>query len=43
MPPVPLPAWHLTTLVTGLGALLTGAGAALVATANALGTDTRRP
>ncbi|MGW3658262.1 hypothetical protein ACWD6R_22375 [Streptomyces sp. NPDC005151] len=36
-------AWHLTTLVTGLGALLTGAGAALVATANALGADTRRP
>lgn len=32
-------AWHLTTLVTGLGALLTGTGAALVATANALGAD----
>lgn len=29
-------AWHLTTLVTGLGALLTGLGAALVATADAL-------
>lgn len=36
-------AWHLTTLVTGLGALLTGAGAALVATANALGADRRHP
>ncbi|MEU3197810.1 hypothetical protein [Streptomyces sp. NPDC006996] len=35
-------AWHLTTLVAGLGALLTGAGAALVATANALGEDRRR-
>ncbi|MFP8883878.1 hypothetical protein [Streptomyces mangrovi] len=29
-------AWHLTTLVTGLGAALTGLGAALVATAAAL-------
>ncbi|RFU42412.1 hypothetical protein DZF91_06680 [Actinomadura logoneensis] len=29
-------AWHLTTLVTGLGAALTGLGAALVATADAL-------
>ncbi|MCT7352016.1 hypothetical protein N4P33_07485 [Streptomyces sp. 15-116A] len=29
-------AWHLTTLVTGLGAALTGVGAALVATADAL-------
>ncbi|WP_330340263.1 hypothetical protein [Streptomyces sp. NBC_00557] len=32
-------AWHLTTLVTGLGALLTGLGTALVATADALGVD----
>lgn len=31
-------AWHLTTLVTGLGAALTGLGAALVATADALAT-----
>ncbi|WP_460071613.1 hypothetical protein [Streptomyces sp. YKOK-I1] len=29
-------AWHLTTLVTGLGAALTGLGVALVATANTL-------
>ena len=29
-------AWHLTTLVTGLGAALTGIGAALLATAVAL-------
>ncbi|GGW50275.1 MULTISPECIES: hypothetical protein [Streptomyces] len=29
-------AWHLTTLVTGLGAVLTGLGVALVATADAL-------
>ncbi|MDX3451714.1 hypothetical protein PV396_07070 [Streptomyces sp. ME02-8801-2C] len=29
-------AWHLTTLVTGLGVALTGLGAALVATADAL-------
>ncbi|WP_217145809.1 hypothetical protein [Streptomyces sp. AC627_RSS907] len=29
-------AWHLTTLVTGLGAALTGVGAAMMATANAL-------
>jgi hypothetical protein len=29
-------AWHLTTLVTGLGVALTGLGAALVATATAL-------
>ncbi|WP_149182812.1 hypothetical protein [Streptomyces sp. TRM49041] len=29
-------AWHLTTLVMGLGTALTGLGAALVATANAL-------
>ncbi|MEV0170559.1 hypothetical protein AB0I00_05455 [Streptomyces sp. NPDC050803] len=29
-------AWHLTTLVAGLGALLTGTGAALVATADVL-------
>ncbi|MFF9773940.1 hypothetical protein ACF1HJ_09740 [Streptomyces sp. NPDC013978] len=29
-------AWHLTTLVTGLGAALTGLGAAMVATADAL-------
>jgi hypothetical protein len=36
-------AWHLTTLVTGLGGALTGLGAALVATANALGADPRRP
>lgn len=36
-------AWHLTTLVTGLGGALTGLGAALVATANALGADSRRP
>ncbi|MGW2745556.1 hypothetical protein [Streptomyces sp. NPDC001450] len=36
-------AWHLTTLVTGLGGALTGLGAALVATANALGTNPRRP
>lgn len=35
-------AWHLTTLVTGLGALLTGTGAALVATAHALGADRRQ-
>lgn len=35
-------AWHLTTLVTGLGGVLTGLGAALVATANALGTNPRR-
>ncbi|GAA3791287.1 hypothetical protein ACFS5L_06380 [Streptomyces phyllanthi] len=34
-------AWHLTTLVMGLGALLTGAGAALMATARTLGADTR--
>ncbi|MFI2433548.1 hypothetical protein [Streptomyces sp. NPDC018693] len=34
-------AWHLTTLVTGLGALLTGVGAALVVTADALGADPR--
>ncbi|MFJ9907672.1 hypothetical protein ACIRVK_33120 [Streptomyces sp. NPDC101152] len=34
-------AWHLTTLVTGLGGALTGLGAALVATANALGTNPR--
>lgn len=33
-------AWHLTTLVTGLGGALTGLGAALVATAGALGRDT---
>ncbi|GLW48840.1 hypothetical protein Stsp02_45020 [Streptomyces sp. NBRC 14336] len=33
-------AWHLTTLVTGLGAALTGLGAALLATADAL---TERP
>jgi hypothetical protein len=32
-------AWHITTLVTGLGALLTGAGAALVATASTLAAD----
>ncbi|MFF0204880.1 hypothetical protein [Streptomyces sp. NPDC005017] len=31
-------AWHLTTLVTALGAALTGLGAALVATADALTT-----
>lgn len=36
-------AWHLTTLVTGLGGALTGLGAALVATANAVGSDPRRP
>lgn len=36
-------AWHLTTLVTGLGGALIGVGAALVATANALGTNPRRP
>ncbi|MHC3467611.1 hypothetical protein ACYF6T_02745 [Streptomyces sp. 7R007] len=36
-------AWHLTTLVTGLGAALTGLGAALVATADTLRTDRRRP
>ncbi|MFF6783751.1 hypothetical protein [Streptomyces sp. NPDC012510] len=36
-------AWHLTTLVMGLGTLLTGAGAALLATAKTLGADTRRP
>ncbi|QOV33485.1 hypothetical protein IM697_25100 [Streptomyces ferrugineus] len=36
-------AWHLTTLVTGLGAALTGVGAALVATADALRADRRRP
>ncbi|MFI1162812.1 hypothetical protein ACH4UM_04165 [Streptomyces sp. NPDC020801] len=35
-------AWHLTTLVTGLGGLLTGLGAALVATADALAKDTCR-
>ena len=29
-------AWHLTTLVTGLGAALTGVGVALVATADAV-------
>lgn len=29
-------AWHLTTLVTGLGAALTGLGIAMVATADAL-------
>ncbi|MGP4050628.1 hypothetical protein [Streptomyces sp. 2A115] len=29
-------AWHLTTLVTGLGAALTGLGVAMVATADAL-------
>ncbi|MET9390259.1 hypothetical protein ABZY20_07565 [Streptomyces sp. NPDC006624] len=29
-------AWHLTTLVTGLGAALTGLGVALLATADAL-------
>ncbi|MFD6229676.1 hypothetical protein ACFWFZ_22805 [Streptomyces sp. NPDC060232] len=29
-------AWHLTTLVTGMGAALTGLGAALVVTADAL-------
>ncbi|MFF6996311.1 hypothetical protein ACFY93_15370 [Streptomyces sp. NPDC008313] len=29
-------AWHLTTLVIGLGSLLTGVGAALMATAEAL-------
>ncbi|MEU5095582.1 hypothetical protein [Streptomyces sp. NPDC020996] len=32
-------AWHLTTLVTGLGALLTGLGAALFATSRALTPD----
>lgn len=36
-------AWHLTTLVMGLGGALIGIGAALVATANALGTNPRRP
>ncbi|MGW1160322.1 hypothetical protein ACWD48_19305 [Streptomyces sp. NPDC002519] len=35
-------AWHLTTLVTGLGGALTGLGAALVATAGAVGADPRR-
>ncbi|MER5449171.1 hypothetical protein ABT052_15065 [Streptomyces sp. NPDC002766] len=34
-------AWHLTTLVMGLGALLTGTGAALVTTATALRTQRR--
>ncbi|MCL6672879.1 hypothetical protein [Streptomyces panaciradicis] len=36
-------AWHLTTLVMGLGALLTGTGAALVATATGLEAQLRRP
>ncbi len=36
-------AWHLTTLVMGLGGVLTGLGAALVATADALGADPHRP
>ncbi|MFE1311906.1 hypothetical protein [Streptomyces sp. NPDC058755] len=36
-------AWHLTTLVTGLGGALTGLGAALVATANTLGAKPPRP
>ncbi|WP_432136519.1 MULTISPECIES: hypothetical protein [unclassified Streptomyces] len=36
-------AWHLTTLVTGLGTLLTGVGAALLVTADALGAGPRRP
>ncbi|MFI9749502.1 hypothetical protein [Streptomyces collinus] len=36
-------AWHLTTLVMGLGTLLTGAGAALMATAKTLSAETRRP
>lgn len=31
-------AWHITTLVTGLGVALTGLGAALVATANTVAT-----
>ncbi|MFF4792475.1 DUF2249 domain-containing protein [Streptomyces sp. NPDC001276] len=35
-------AWHLTTLVMGLGGMLTGIGAALVATADALGADPHR-
>ncbi|MFI2645250.1 hypothetical protein [Streptomyces sp. NPDC018610] len=35
-------AWHLTTLVTGLGALLTGVGATLLATVGPPGADTRR-
>lgn len=36
-------AWHLTTLVTGLGTLLTGLGAALVATSWDVVPDARRP
>ncbi|MFR0354258.1 hypothetical protein [Streptomyces sediminimaris] len=39
-------AWQLTTLVTGLGAVLTGLGAVLVATADAVrteGVEGRRP
>ncbi|MGC0336717.1 hypothetical protein [Streptomyces sp. SLBN-8D4] len=36
-------AWHLTTLVTGLGAALTGLGAALVATADALTSRSSNP
>ncbi|MDT0466438.1 hypothetical protein [Streptomyces gibsoniae] len=35
-------AWHLTTLVTGLGGALTGLGAALVATASVVGAKPRR-
>ncbi|MEU9670547.1 hypothetical protein AB0E25_34255 [Streptomyces bobili] len=35
-------AWHLTTLVTGLGVALTGLGVALVATADALATRSPR-
>ncbi|WP_405638897.1 hypothetical protein [Streptomyces sp. NBC_00019] len=36
-------AWHLTTLVTGLGAALTGVGVALVATADALAPRSSNP
>ncbi|MEU5609180.1 hypothetical protein AB0H03_10695 [Streptomyces sparsogenes] len=36
-------AWHLTTLVMALGGAVTGLGAALVATAEALGAQPRRP
>lgn len=36
-------AWHLTTLVMGLGGALTGLGAALVATADALRADRHHP
>jgi hypothetical protein len=35
-------AWHLTTLVTGLGAALTGLGAALVVTADAVASQASR-